>query len=169
MRILAIDPGPEQSAWCLYDTDIGLPIEWATEPSRPMCDALALRTSDSAVRTRPDVLVIEGIASYGMPVGAEVFSTCIIIGRLWQAWRTLHGDPELIYRLEVKTHLCHSAKASDSNIRQALIDRFGPGKEKAIGLKNSPGPLYKMDEHCRSALAVALTYADTRLELAAAA
>ena len=58
--------------------------------------------------------------------------------------------------MEVKMNLCHSAKANDADIRQALIDRFGPGKQKAIGLKGSPGPLYGVSKHCWAALALAV-------------
>lgn len=175
MRVLAIDPGPEMSAWCIYDAYDGRPVVWATDENYIVLSML----EEAGVHGRGndfascEVCVIEMIASYGMPVGKEVFETVLWIGRYDQEWMRgicSGGErAELVYRMDVKTHLCHSAKATDSNIRQALIDRFGPGKEKAIGLKNSPGPLYKMDEHCRSALAVALLYADTWLDMAAAA
>src|SRR5678809_428964 len=82
---------------------------------------------------------IEMIASYGMAVGREVFETCLWIGRFVQAAR---GEHTLVYRRDVKMHLCGNNAARDSNIRQALIDRFGPGKDKAIGRKALPGPLY---------------------------
>lgn len=101
-------------------------------------------------------LAIESISSYGMAVGAEVFSTCIWIGRFVQAWR----DPDavrLLYRKDVKLHLCGTTKAKDTNIRQALLDKFGPGKDVAIGKKAQPGPLYGVKSHAWSALAVAVT------------
>ena len=102
-----------------------------------------------------DRLVIEMIASYGMPVGAEVFETCVWIGRYQQAWK----DPEavcLTLRRAVKLHLCNDMRAKDSNIWQALLDRFG-GKSSAVGLKKTPGPLYGITSHARSALALAIT------------
>ena len=74
-------------------------------------------------------IVIEMIASYGMPVGKEVFETCVWIGKFAQASGI---KEEYIYRKEEKMNLCHSMKAKDSNIRQALIDRFGP-----VGTKNN--------------------------------
>ena len=74
-------------------------------------------------------MVIEMIASYGMPVGKEVFETCVWIGKFIEA----SGMKEhYIYRKDEKMNLCHSMKAKDSNIRQALIDRFGP-----VGTKNN--------------------------------
>lgn len=70
------------------------------------------------------------IASYGMPVGKEVFETCVWIGKFAEA----SGMKEnYIYRKEEKMNLCHSMKAKDSNIRQALIDRFG-----VVGTKKNP-------------------------------
>jgi hypothetical protein len=99
------------------------------------------------------LLAIEMIASYGMPVGRSVFETCVWIGRFVEAWR---GRPALrITRLEVKTHLCHSARAKDTNVWQALVDRFG-----TTGTKTQPGPLYGVRSHARAALALAVTAAD---------
>lgn len=64
-----------------------------------------------------------------------------------------------IFRRDIKLHLCNSVRAKDANIRQALIDRYG-GKEKAIGKKKSPGPLYGIKSHMWAALALAVTYHD---------
>ena len=73
------------------------------------------------------------IASYGMPVGKEVFETCVWIGRFVELARLQNIDVEYIYRKDEKMNICHSMKAKDSNIRQALIDRFGP-----VGTKRNP-------------------------------
>jgi len=99
------------------------------------------------------------IASYGMPVGATIFETCFWIGRFREAWR---GPCVRLTRNRVKQHICHSARAKDSNIRQALIDRYGPGKERAIGRKAMPGPLYGVKSDLWAALAVGLTFLDQR-------
>jgi hypothetical protein len=100
-----------------------------------------------------------------MPVGAEVFETCVWIGRFIERWRTTDicrcTEVRRVARIQVKSHLCHSAKANDSNVRAALIDRFGPGKEKAIGLKAKPGPLYGLTGDCWAALGVAITATET--------
>ena len=80
-----------------------------------------------------DVLVIEMIASYGMPVGKEIFETCVWIGRFKELAIIKNKKVDYIYRKEEKINLCQSMKAKDSNIRQALIDRFG-----VVGTKKNP-------------------------------
>jgi hypothetical protein len=67
-----------------------------------------------------------------------------------------------VKRREVKIHLCGSMKAKDANVRQVLLDRYGPGKAKAVGLKRSPGPLYGFSKDLWSALAVGITWIETR-------
>jgi hypothetical protein len=147
--ILAIDPGPMQSAY--VQCDRGVPVSASIVPNDELLGWLRHRSEFVD-------LAIEGIACYGMPVGKETFDTCIWIGRFIEANGGVHN---LVYRGDVKMHLCRSMRAKDPMIRQALIDRFGPGKEKAIGTKKNPGPLYGIKSHCWSALAVAVTYCDT--------
>jgi len=52
---------------------------------------------------------------------------------------------------------------NDSTIRQAMLDRYGPGREKAIGKKKSPGPLYGIRKDEWQALALAVTFFDCEL------
>ncbi|MCI8362245.1 MAG: hypothetical protein HFJ41_03805 [Clostridia bacterium] len=68
-----------------------------------------------------------------MAVGATVFDTCVWIGQFKQ--KAIENDitVEYIYRKDEKMNICHSMKAKDSNIRQALIDRFGE-----VGTKKNP-------------------------------
>lgn len=152
---VAIDPGPVESAFVTYDAETRTPRAW---------DKLA---NDDMIDLSPGHgrLAIEMVASYGMPVGAEVFDTCVWIGRFIECWlhgrfRTPASIPSLIYRRDVKLHLCGNARAKDGNVRQAIIDRYG-GKQAAIGLKATPGPLYGMTGDCWQALAVAITAAET--------
>ncbi len=144
--ILAIDPGPEKSAFVLYDGRVV-----AKDIVRNGYLLEAIKSEEQAGQ-----LVVEMIASYGMPVGAEVFETCVWIGRFIEA---NNGDHAKVYRKDVKLHLCGSPRAKDPNIRQALIDRFGG--DNAIGTKKAPGPLYGFKADMWAALAVAVTYADT--------
>ncbi|RMH18214.1 MAG: hypothetical protein D6698_07430 [Gammaproteobacteria bacterium] len=103
------------------------------------------------------LLAVEMIASYGMPVGADVFETVLWIGRFIEAWK---DEYRLIYRREVKIEICGTMEAKDANIRQALIDLFprtGGGKTPQIGTKKDPGPLYGVVKDIWSALGVAVT------------
>lgn len=151
MSLLAIDPGPEKSAWvALVD---GKPKAWAIEDNHVVAEMLRNRTRCAAV--------CEWIESYGMAVGAEVFHTCRWVGIFESEYRHGYaGVLRLMPRREVRLHLCGSMRAKDANIRAALIDRFGPGKDKAVGAKKNPGPLYGIKSHCWAALAVGLTYYD---------
>lgn len=68
-----------------------------------------------------------------MAVGKEVFDTCLWIGRFTELAILQGIGVEYIYRKEEKMNICQSMKAKDSNIRQALIDRFG-----VVGTKKNP-------------------------------
>jgi len=151
MKILAIDPGNTQSAWLLYDSDTARPVQYKIDSNK---DLLHLCNQLGRV---PCVLAIEMMACYGMPVGRAVFETCVWIGRFVQAWG--NGNFEYVYRKDVKLFLCNSYRAKDSNIRQSLIDRYG-GKQEAIGLKATPGPLYGISKDIWSALAIAVYRAE---------
>lgn len=154
MRLLAIDPGPEESALLIYDTTTKLPVEWDKLENWE-----AMNRMEGVWLTGVKVLYVEMIASYGMAVGAETFETCVWIGRFLEKWRRYGSNEHRVYRREVKLHLCDDSRAKDANVRQALIDRYG-GKEKAIGRKASPGPLYGLTGDCWAALAVAITAAE---------
>ncbi len=151
--IYAIDPGSEQSALVILWPD-GT-VSGGIHDNKALLFDLRLRVGVPWTAH----LVIEQIASYGMPVGAEVFATCVWIGRFIEAW-TSHAAPStwsLLPRKDVNLELCGSLRAKDAHIRQALIDRYG-GKAAAIGTKKAPGPLYGLKSHCWAALAVAETY-----------
>lgn len=152
MSVIAIDPGNEVSAWLHLDPRCITPIGYGIVENAELKRMLARWVSSPN-----DHLAIEMIASYGMPVGREVFDTCLWIGRLVEAW----GRPfTLVYRRDVKMFLCGNNTAKDANIRQSLIDRFGPGKSAAIGTKKQPGPLYGVTADVWSALAIAVTWQD---------
>lgn len=156
MRLFAIDPGTTQSGWVLFQ-DGPTPII----PGRicyadaHVVDAGVSDNNDLLTWVKhgqhADVLAIEMIASMGMAVGATTFDTVRWIGRFQQAWR----DPEavrLVFRHQVKTHLCGTQAAKDPNIRQRLIDLLGPQ-----GTKKAPGPTYGVKSHAWAALGVAVT------------
>lgn len=148
MRILAIDPGPVNSAWVLIDR-LGhhCIVEQAGDHEN-----VKMLLSLFEHWCEETVVVCEGVENYGMPAGDELFETVFWSGRFNQA----SCVPFIrIKRTTIKLHLCNSRKAKDSNVRQALIDRFG-GKEQT----RKGGLLAGISEHKWSALAVAVTYAD---------
>jgi hypothetical protein len=112
-----------------------------------------------------DLAAIEQVRSYGMAVGAEVFDTCVETGRFVQAvadW-VVGREVILIPRMDVKMHLCHSPRAKDGNVRQALLDRLGP-----VGTKSNRGPCYGVSGHAWAALAVAVVAWDRARQAVAA-
>ena len=147
MTILAIDPGNVQSAFCAYNQQ---PLV------KGMLENYQLLKELRNDGFEADRVVIEMIASYGMPVGREVFETCLWIGRFTEAAEANAIPVTLAYRKDIKIALCGSAKAKDGNIRQALIDRIGPQ-----GTKKAPGPTYGFKKDEWAALAVAVYYADS--------
>jgi hypothetical protein len=154
--ILAIDPGNIESAYCLIDRETYKPIEFAKVKNEELIEYM------QNISRKPE-LAIEMIASYGMAVGKEVFETCVWIGRFVQEYDGHWYDAEInyIYRKEVKLNLCGSTKAKDSNIRQALIDRFALFDFKnGKGTKNNKDFFYGFKSDIWAAYAVGVTYLD---------
>lgn len=147
--IVAIDPGNAESAWCALDGD--KPTSFGKEANADILIRLRREWNPAE-----DLLAVEMIASYGMAVGREVFETCLWIGRYIEAWESRQGKYRLVYRKDVKLFHCETVRATDANIRAAIVDRYGPGKDAAIGRKAAPGPLYGIKGDEWSALAVAL-------------
>ena len=159
MRILAIDPGPTQSAYVIWQPPIeGLPpalYDFGKVSTIEMIQKM--QQLDGTKNPLISHVAIEMVASYGMAVGKDVFETVFNIGQFYlYAERVCCWDVARIYRMDIKMHFCHNSRAKDGNIRQALIDRFGPP-----GVKKSPGLLYGVSKDVWSALAVAVYFADT--------
>lgn len=147
--ILAIDPGTTRSAWVMYRSP--LVIDHQIAANEDLIEFFRHLGAANVV-----VAVIEQVASYGMAVGAETFETVRWAGRFEEA---LHPTPvALLTRKTIVLHLCNSPRASDSNVRRALMDKFGG--DAAIGLKKTPGPLYGFRADLWAALAVAVAYAE---------
>jgi hypothetical protein len=165
-RVLAIDPGNIESAYALIDAETRRPIEVAKLPNEEVLERLMeLCVGNDATDFRPTVghIAIEMVASYGMPVGREVFETCVWIGR-FQQLADIYADEvpcDLIVRKDVKMHHCHSNAAKDSNIAQALIDRFASGEpNRGKGTKAQPGWFYGFAADIWAAYALAVLVAD---------
>lgn len=152
--ILAIDPGNIESAYVILNSDLSVK-EFGKIPNDEM-----LCTINTACYYDKVKVAIEMVASYGMPVGAEVFDTCVWIGRFTEA-ASGSAEVKYIYRKDEKINLCGSMKAKDSNIIQALIDRFAPGvSNMGKGTKKNPGWFYGFKKDIWQAYAVGVTYYD---------
>lgn len=150
--VLAIDPGNIDTAYCtLRGKSI---LNFGKVSNAEMLTILRNRgpreTNAEFLGDRHDHVACEMICSYGMPAGASLFDTCVFIGEIRAA---ALRPVTLMPRIQVKSHICHSGKATDSNIRQALIDLFGPQ-----GKKSAPGPTFGISADVWSALAIAETF-----------
>lgn len=155
--ILALDPGNTHTGWTIIDAHTRQPLHIGkTENHELLADIR---------QAHPTHAHIEMIASYGMTVGREVFETCVWIGRYIEALsgRVDEGrrQPQLTYRRDIKIHHCGSTKAKDSNITQALVDRFTPGQPNhGKGTKAAPGWFHGFKQDIWAAYALAVYAAD---------
>lgn len=144
MKILAIDPGEEYSGYVIMDSKTYKPIKFGKEENFHVITLMG--------KEMFDFVVVEMVASYGMPVGKEVFETCTWIGTFETFAKCPH---KRIYRKDVKMNLCGTTQAKDSNIIQALKDRFGDK-----GTKKNPGWFYGFKADIWQAYALGVTFLD---------
>lgn len=152
MIILAIDPGTDNSAFVLWNHDEQKICDKGIILNIDLLEKIERLAKDKTTNCH---VVIEMIACYGMAVGRETFETVYWIGQFAHAWKNKNPSV-LIFRKDIKLHHCNSMKAKDTNIRQALIDRFGNP-----GTKKNKGKLYGISKDLWSALAIAIYYGDT--------
>ena len=157
--ILAIDPGNVETGFCIIDDDFTIMEKgkWKNE------DLLAYIHNE--LPSLCDV-VIEMVASYGMAVGQTVFDTCVWIGRFHEASLNSVRKVSKVYRKDIKMNICGQTRAKDSNIRQALIDRFSYERHRAKGGKGTkldPGFFFGFKSDIWAAYALGVTYLDTKV------
>src|SRR6185503_10448693 len=87
VKILAIDPGPEQSAFVIWDG-----VRVLDHAIVPNADLFRRLGNGVGIHT----CAIEMIASYGMAVGRETFETCVWIGRFIEKWRDYAGAADAL-------------------------------------------------------------------------
>jgi len=161
--IIGVDPGTKESG-VVTITDNGMVVSAEIIDNEDLINC----GNDLINSHLQDVLVVEKITSMGMAVGQTVFDTVFFTGRLYEKFHELVARFYSMPRLEVKLHLCGNNRAKDPNIRQALIDKYpavGGGAVPQIGIKKEPGPLFNIKSHCWSALALCITYKETKLKL----
>ena len=161
-KVIAIDPGSEESGYVIVEKDTYRVLDKGKKTNGEVLDILmwTLLEASESLEDMPEV-AIEMVASYGMPVGREVFETCVWIGRFIEACRGYYPRLERIYRAEEKLAICKSPKANDATIRRALADRFAYGEPNyGKGTKKKPGWFYGFSADIWQAYAVAVTYID---------
>lgn len=154
MKIIAIDPGPVKSAYVFWD-GVSL-FSFGILDNEEYLERFKSDISDTV-----GALVIEKVACYGMPVGESIFETVYWSGRFAEAFNRVDNDVHRMPRKDVKMHLCQSMRAKDSNIIQALVDRFTPlVRNKGKGTKAEPGFFYGFKKDIWQAFALAVTWMD---------
>jgi len=152
MTFIALDVGTEKTAFAVMNEHYDL-----YDFGKVDNEELIYSTYYSS-----DVMIYEEFASYGMPIGKTTMESIKWNGRFIQ--RATDGAREIdkeikivpMLRKDVKMNLCGTMKAKDSNIRQALIDRFG-----GIGTKKDKGFFYGVSADVWSAIAICVTYIDS--------
>lgn len=150
MIIAGIDPGPEESAFVLWDGKSVLKCG-------NMANSLLLFSLFDEIYfpEEPSYVAIEQIRGFGVIAGDNLFDTCFWSGRFFERW----GEKicRLVPRKKVVAHLCGTgARGGDRFVREALIARLGPP-----GTKKNQGPTWGIAGHCWAALGVAVTFADS--------
>lgn len=158
--ILGIDPGNVESAYVVVDDNLK-PIDFGKFVNANI--RAELRRNLEKYHHKLDI-AIEMVACYGMPVGKEVFDTCVWIGRFTEMVEQYNMDTSYIYRKDEKMNLCNSMKANDATIKQALVDRFAYGvSNHGKGNKANNGWFYGFKKDIWQAYAVGVTYHDLYL------
>ena len=154
--IIAIDPGTFESALATYD---GVKPLWF--------DILDNFTVLQMFRDAHPVLqgathcVIEKIVSYGNAMGQTTIDTAMWTGVFMACCDEHVCKATLMRRKEVGKHLCLNGNAKDSNITQALADRFAYGiRNKGKGVIKEPGYFYGFRDDIWQAFALGVTYWD---------
>ena len=139
--IIAIDPGPTETAYLIFSDGIQ---EFKKVPSQDVLSIISKRSGDFFE------VVCERIESFGMAVGVSTFDTVRWEGEYRCMCRMINMEFYPVTRKQIKIFWCHTARATDSNIRQALIDHYGEP-----GTKKNPGFTYGLSRDTWSTLAIA--------------
>ena len=153
--ILAIDPGNVESGYALIRMPKFELLAFGKEENEYLLDMFPEILADE--------VAVEMVASYGMPVGKDVFETCVWIGRFIERLREYKTS--FVYRKDEKLCLCGNLKAKDSNIRQALIDRYATFDFKnGKGTKKNPDTFHGVSKDMWQAIAVGVTHYEMKGE-----
>lgn len=165
--LIAIDPGNTQSGVVIMGAQYPKPYSAAKVDNSRLLEKIPDLIMRNIINKNDSVAVIEMVAHYGsgMAAGAEVFDTCVWIGRFIQALKAEGIPVYTIKRMQVKLNLCGQAKARDANVTQALVDRFAKGEPNyGKGTKKNKGWFYGFKKDIWAAYAVGITAYDLGVE-----
>lgn len=170
MILLAIDPGPTETAWAFVQSDGRLAlwrevtyddvdIRFGKEANGVFLEKVLNHAADWQFP-----VVIEKVEHYGkdMHAGQTTFETCRWSGRFEQFYIDHGGKSDGWHRVPrrlVKQTLLGMGAAKDKDIRTAVIDRLG-----APGKKTVPGPTYGVGKDVWQAIGLGLVWLDLNLK-----
>lgn len=130
--IIALDPGNTRTGWISLTEDDSV-VGHMKVHGHGHTPNIHIRQAFAAFRECHDdkTLLIECPRPAGQLMSAETMETLVEIGRFLQMWR---GAWSFVFRVDVKKNLLGAAKGKDSQVTQALKDRFG-GESRAVGGK----------------------------------
>ena len=164
MRFIACDPGNEKSALVIYDAyakTIGGQFIGPNKDCRLWLKHLApIHQLLVMEYTKPYVRYTKAKKPY---FPSQVMLTAREQGRFQEIFESVDRKVDYIFRQTVKAHIAGKATANDSEIRKALLDRYG-GERVALGKKASPGPLWGIKADLWQALAAGIAYAEKKLK-----
>ena len=162
MIVLGIDPGTTKSAYVVYDSNTKKVLTQGLEGNDDVLCSIETMRNEYGI----EMMAIEMLKSYGMPMGDSCLLTCVWIGRFIEAWM-MDATVRFIWRKSIATEICGSPRASDSNIAKGLVNRFsedktnlGGGSNPVVGLKGNKGHLYLIKYDMWSALAVSVAFSE---------
>lgn len=156
--ILAIDPGPDESAAVWLD---GRYVQLAVLEDN---DTIRERLRQEQ---RSVACVIEYTPPYTLQSGSgrsyvprQLLDTAVETGRFIETWAaTGRTSVHLLSRSVIKKHLLGRTSGTDADVRAAILDWYGVrSNREAKGTKGQPGPLYGVKADMWAALAVAIVY-----------
>lgn len=128
MKILAVDPAPEESAWVMWDTETH-----DFYGARMGLDLVGDIVLWPFLGPRVDICAIEFPQSYGVNAGLSLFLTAFEAGRVARSLE-ISTEIRLYGRPAVKGQI---GGKNDSEIRKSLMMRHGEAKkgQKLYGVK----------------------------------
>lgn len=138
MKLLGIDPGPNEWHYALVDTEKKKILQHGT-------------ITTAGTFPDHDEVCAEMIQCYGpdVSVGMSVFMTCLMIGRLQERLPGLR----MLTRTQVKAYVTGRANTKGKDVRAGCIKFWGE-----VGTKNAPGPTYGITADRWAALGVATAW-----------